>query len=100
MEKLFLERLKDISKEKAYGKQRLMSLNNDNQNLGAVTETHQLILKEQDFQTYDQIQIQNQECGVMMNSSLPIDRHQYADYNNDSGSSNLFKYFYENQKNK
>ncbi|HFJ9420090.1 glycosyltransferase [Bacillus cereus group sp. BfR-BA-01446] len=98
MEKLFLERLKDISKEKAYGKQRLMSLNNDNQNLGAVTETHQLILKEQDFQTYDQIQIQNQECGVMMNSSLPIDRHQYADYNNDSGSSNLFKYFYENQK--
>ncbi|RAN87853.1 hypothetical protein B5P41_21795 [Bacillus sp. SRB_28] len=97
MEKLFLERLRDISKEKVYCKQRLMSLNNDNQALDTVTETHQLILKAQDFKAYSQIQTQNQECGISMNSSLPVDRHQYVDYNNNVGNSNLFKYFYKNQ---
>ncbi|PGZ95346.1 hypothetical protein COE51_20580 [Bacillus pseudomycoides] len=97
MEKLLLERLKDISKEKNYCKQRLKFLHNDDQALDSVIETHQLNLTGKSFKRDSQMQIHDQECGISIDCSLPLDKHKYIYYEDNVGNSNLFKYFYTNQ---
>ncbi|MDM5157398.1 glycosyltransferase [Bacillus sp. DX1.1] len=97
MKNLLFHRMENIAKEKMYYKNRLKSFDTNMPSIDSITKTYQMVLKREYFKLNGQVDVENQERGITITSSLPEDRHEYIFCENKEFKSKLFQYFYKYQ---